>query len=216
MFRGQLAQLLVLAGLVALAVPVAPEDPRARGWYVAALALCALHHLWVSVGWRLELHARLVSRTLGHPRGFRGFQVGFATLALARVAAVWGLAYVDRDTLALPRALAWPLAAVCLAIATWLLVSVHRHFGMERAFGVDHWEPDRYRGVPFVRRGIHRLTPNAMYTFAPTILLAPVLFLGSGAALAATVFNTAYLWTHYVCTEKPDLRTIYGPVADRS
>ena len=210
MLRGQLLQLALEALLVLAALVFAPPEPIARGWFHASLAACVLHHLWVSVAWRLELHRSWVSRTFGHPRGFHLFQAGFTTLAIARVGAVWGLAWLDAGTLALPRQVAFALAGLCLALAVWLLASVHRHFGMDRAMGLDHWEPERFRGLPLVRRGLHRLTPNAMYVFGPTIVLAPAVGFGSRAGLAASVFNALCLWTHYVCTERPDMARIHG------
>ena len=36
------------------------------------------------------------------------------------------------------------------------------------------------------------------------------LFAGSLAALAAALFQHAYIWVHYYCTEAPDMALIYG------
>lgn len=34
--------------------------------------------------------------------------------------------------------------------------------------------------------------------------------LGSQAALSVALFQHAYIWVHYSCTEEPDMRLLYG------
>jgi protein-S-isoprenylcysteine O-methyltransferase Ste14 len=92
----------------------------------------------------------------------------------------------------------------------YLLYSVGRYFTFERAFGADHFDP-AVRMLPLVRAGIFRFTPNAMYVFGFLLLWIPALWWGSAAGLAAAIFNHAYIWVHYVATERPDLRRLYGP-----
>lgn len=83
-------------------------------------------------------------------------------------------------------------------------------------FDIDPAPPLGGRGdevepaVGLVRRGLQRLTPNAMHVFAPTILLAPALYLDSLTATVAALANWGILWIHHACTEKPDLRRIWG------
>ncbi len=43
---------------------------------------------------------------------------------------------------------------------------------MERAFGIDHFEPEKARLLTMVDKGIFKYSPNAMYVFGfPFILL---------------------------------------------
>ena len=49
-----------------------------------------------------------------------------------------------------------------------------------------------------------------MYTVGFLILWAPAVALASGPALLLAAFNHAYIWVHYLCTERPDMRRIYG------
>ena len=60
------------------------------------------------------------------------------------------------------------------------------------------------------QEGIFRFSPNAMYVFGFVWLWLPGLFLQSIAALAVALFSHLYIWVHYACTERPDMRRIYG------
>ena len=55
-----------------------------------------------------------------------------------------------------------------------------------------------------------RFIPNSMYTVGFFALWIPALLAGSKAALLAAAFNHAYIWVHYACTERPDMKRIYG------
>ena len=61
-----------------------------------------------------------------------------------------------------------------------------------------------------MRRGIFRFTRNAMYTWAFMIFWILALVYGSRAGLVLAAFSHAYIWVHYLATERPDLRRIYG------
>jgi Phospholipid methyltransferase len=49
-----------------------------------------------------------------------------------------------------------------------------------------------------------------MYTFGFFGLWVIALFARSHAALVGAVFQHAYVWVHYVCTEQPDMEVLYG------
>jgi protein-S-isoprenylcysteine O-methyltransferase Ste14 len=59
-------------------------------------------------------------------------------------------------------------------------------------------------------RGAFAWTSNAMYAIVFLGLWAIALYTGSWAALAAALFQHAYIWVHYYCTEEPDMELIYG------
>jgi hypothetical protein len=61
-----------------------------------------------------------------------------------------------------------------------------------------------------VKEGIFRYSSNAMYVYGFLILWIPGFWWRSQAALLAALFNHAYIWVHYSCTELPDIRLIYG------
>ncbi len=93
--------------------------------------------------------------------------------------------------------------------AIYTLYSVVRYFGITRACGIDHFDPS-YPDLPMVRDGIFRFTSNAMYTFAFLLLWAIAVAAASWATLVVAMFSHAYIWVHYFCTERPDMRLIYG------
>jgi len=50
-------------------------------------------------------------------------------------------------------------------LALYAIYSVHRYFGLKRAFGADHFE-GRYRKILLVKKGVLRFTNNGMYVYA--------------------------------------------------
>lgn len=195
---------------IAIAVGAAALVPDASWLFRLTLLIALLHQLWVAVWWRLELHGNVISTRIGHPKGFTIYKVGFVAWAFARVASAWWLAFQEPTGLGVAEPLRLPLACAALLMFVALMISVKLTFGIERAFGLDHWDPEACREMGFVRRGLHRLTPNAMYVFAPTVLLAPAIYTDSWSATVAAFANWAILWVHYWCTEKPDIQRIWG------
>jgi len=61
-----------------------------------------------------------------------------------------------------------------------------------------------------VKEGIFRYTDNGMYIYSILILYLPGLLLLSKTALIVALFNHVYIWVHYYCTERPDMKVIYG------
>jgi hypothetical protein len=162
--------------------------------------------------WRSELYYVRISRTFGQQAGFRYYAVGFAILFVSRLLTIIALALANRNSLNLDPALAKVFALGLLLPAIYLFYSVVRYFGVERAFGIDHFD-GRYRSAPFVKEGIFRFTDNGMYVFGFLAFWLPGLLWLSQAALLAALFNHLYIWVHYYCTELPDIRKIYGPAA---
>lgn len=177
-------------------------------WYWLAAWVAVAHQVWVLLAWRAQLHYGWVSKTFGE-LGFRLYGAGFMLLGLARIGAMIGLALADRGSLAWPQPLLTALSLVCAAFVVWLMYSVLRYFGMERALGGDHFF-EKYRQGGMVTQGIYRYIDNAMYTvgFLGAWLIA--FAFASQAALVLAAFNHLYVWVHYFTTEKPDMARIYG------
>jgi hypothetical protein len=204
---------LLLAGLFLLLDPAALAG-RYLGlptgsWLALAIADPIIHQVYVWLVWRSELLHSAVSRRLGRRRGFALYAFGFIVLALLRPALIILLAVSNRNTLRLAPAIADALALVFAALSLYLFYSVACYFGLERAFGIDHFDP-AYRNQPFVRQGIFRFTRNGMYTVGFLALWLPGLLWFSKAALLAALFGHLYIWVHYYCTELPDIRRIYS------
>lgn len=205
-----LAALLPLAWLFALRLSLqgAYLGLSAATWYWLAVWVAVAHQVYVMLVWRAQLHHGWVTRTFGEA-GFKLYAAGFALLGLGRVAAMLGLAVADRGTLPWPRPLLAALAIVCAAFTVWLLYSVGRYFGFERAFGGDHFF-EKYRRGGMVTQGIYKYFNNAMYTVGFLGLWLAAFAYASEAALVAAAFNHLYVWVHYYTTEKPDMARIYG------
>ncbi len=177
-------------------------------WYWLAVALAILQQVLVWVVFRLQFGWALLSRLFGKA-DLIVWAVLFLPLLIARPALVIGLAMADKASLALPRGVEISLGVVLLLPALATLWSVGRHFGLERALGGDHFR-QKYREMPQVRAGAFRWSSNAMYAFVFLGLWATAFLFGSQAALSLAMFQHAYIWVHYICTEAPDMFLIYG------
>jgi hypothetical protein len=105
------------------------------------------------------------------------------------------------------------IGALFLVPALWTMHSVKKYFGFARALGGDHFF-ERYRAMPMVREGAFKYSSNAMYSFVFIGLWGIALLLGSQAALAVVLFQHAYIWVHWYCTEQPDGVVLYGQSPD--
>jgi hypothetical protein len=217
MFKGQALHYFILAVLL-IGVSAFANGGVLAGqflgittqyWLIIAIAVPIIHQFYVWFVWRAELHFSTISKWFGKRSGFRYYAVGFSILFVSRLLTIITLALANRNSLALNPRIAWILALVALLLALYLFYSVHQYFGVERAFGIDHFD-DRYRTIPFVKEGIFRFSNNSMYLFGFFILWIPGLILFSKAALLAALFNHIYIWVHYYCTELPDIHSIYG------
>jgi len=219
LFKGQALHVLGLGALLAGVLVAAGAGGEILAgnfwglsttvWLVIAVATPIVHQVYVWLVWRLELTRGAVSGALGRERGFRLYTFGFSILFVGRLLTIIALGIANQGTLPLSPAAAYVLAVVLLLPALYLFYSVVRYFGIERAYGIDHFDPE-YRTKPFVKQGIFRFTSNGMYTYGFLVLWVPGLLLMSRAALLAAAFNHAYIWVHYYATELPDIQYLYG------
>lgn len=202
----------LLAGMVLFAGQVGVRSGQLWGittlvWLWLAVGIAIVHQLYVWLCWRTQLHASLLTRSLGR-LGFPLYAVGFSILGISRVVVVFFVAISNRDSLPVNAIALKFIAAVILVPAVYLFYSVHRYFGFRRAFGIDHFDSD-YRSMPFVRRGIFRFTRNGMYIYGFLLLWVPALWWASVAGLGVALFSHLYIWVHYFTTELPDIKQIY-------
>jgi hypothetical protein len=215
-FRGQLLHfisfLVLLAVTWSFAVPVMTGKSwlgiKDVEWFWLATGIPALHQLIVWIVFRLQLGWAALSRAFGNA-DMLIWSIIFFPFMVARLAALTGLAISTRQTLVLPVAIALPLAIILLIPAVYTLWSVYRYFGFARAIGGDHFRT-RYREMPLECRGAFRYSSNAMYAFGFFLLWSVALFAGSQAAMSAAIFQHAFVWSHYYCTEKPDMEIIFN------
>jgi hypothetical protein len=181
-------------------------------WFVLVIANAVVHQYYVWLCWRVELHAGLLTRWLG-AAAFPAYAVAFTVLIVARPILVTALSIANAGTLPIDEGLALVAAALLCVPVVYLGYSIKRYFGFTRAFGIDHFDP-AWRDKPLVRAGIFRFSRNSMYVFGFLLLWIPALYFRSTAAIVAAAFSHAYIWVHYLTTEKPDMEFIYGRGGD--
>src|SRR5690625_3586668 len=150
-------------------------------WFWMAVGIAIAHQVYVWFCWRIQLHARLLSRVFGR-YDFAVYATGFSILGLSRVSVVIILAISNRGTLPGGEWIYQTLALIALVPAVYLFYSVKRYFGFRRAFGIDHFD-ESYRDMPFVRKGIFRYTSNGMYVygFSHSVGSGPVVCVSCGS-----------------------------------
>ncbi len=178
-------------------------------WLVLGVLLPVVHQFYVVLLWRGELYYGWLSKRLGE-RAFSVWGVGFMTLFLTRPITILALGVADRGSLPIPLWLNIPLIGVCSLICLYMAYSFVKYFGAKRALGMDHFQPELYRKMPFVREGIFKWSSNAMYSYAFLGLWLIGLVFQSRTALLVALFNHLFIWAHYYFTELPDMTAIYG------
>jgi protein-S-isoprenylcysteine O-methyltransferase Ste14 len=212
----QLLHLVALALLVAIcwafAAPVLGHGEwlglTDTVWYWASVTIAAVHQVIVALIFRAQLGWSILTRMFGKA-DMVVWGIVFMPLLLARPLAIAGLAVANAGTMSLPSWFAIPAGIGLLIPAVYTGYCVGRYFGIDRAIGGDHFR-QRYREMPLVREGAFAWSSNAMYAFVFLGLWGIALIAGSTAALAGALFQHAYIWVHYYCTEEPDMKLIYG------
>lgn len=178
-------------------------------WLWIAVAVPVLHQVIVALLWRTELYHNKMTEWFGD-RAFPAFKVIFTILFVGRPITLILLGISNANTLDLNPTLAYILAGILFIPFAYTMYSVFHYFGVNRAYGEDHFRPGLYKDKPFVKQGMFKFTDNAMYKFGFLILWAIALVFLSKAALLAAAFSHLYIWVHFYFTELPDIKRIYG------
>ena len=184
-------------------------DLSTRFWLGLTLVVPVVHQMYVLICWRSELYRRSMTKSFGS-KAFSIYKTGFAVLFALRPVSLICLGISNANSLEIDPYLSYTLAILLLLPSLYLFYSVRKYFGINRAFGIDHFDPERFRDESLVKRGIFRYTANGMYVFGFLLLWSLAFFFSSKAALVGALFNHAYIWVHYFFTERPDMRKIYG------
>jgi len=213
--QGYHALAYVMLGLVVChAVSLLPDDGTramglsAREWMLGSWVFAGAHQFWIVLFWRLEFYAHKISAWLG-PAGWTIYRIGFVVFAAARLLAIVPISFLTARSWDIPRYVSLPCVAVTSPLILWGVYSVFVHFGVNRAFGADHFDP-AYRSASLEKRGIFKYVSNSMYTVVLLVLYHPGLLLQSWPGLLTAATQHAFVWCHYFCTEKPDMDDIYG------
>jgi hypothetical protein len=216
-FRGQAVHFLLLVLLIGSTWALVDFNHLAKRhvfgingqvWLVIALSVPILHQVFVWLAWRSELCHGTMTKWFG-PKAFLSYRVIFFSLFYSRPISLILLTIADHGTVTIPIPVR---AVICLVLAVptaYTGYSVARYFGMSRASGADHFD-ENYRNLPMVKDGMFRFSSNAMYTYAFLFFWVIAIAGASWAALVVAGFSHAYIWVHYFCTERPDMKMIYG------
>lgn len=177
-------------------------------WVFLSWAFAGLFQGWVAFFWRMELYGGWVSARFGKA-GFLIHRIGYGTLGFLRFVLLIPICLSTKHTLPISPIVSAALIVVTTPPILWAVYGAAVYFGFTRASGVDHFDP-AYREGPLEDRGIYKYVPNSMYSVALLGLYHPGLFWFSTLGLIVAAAHHAFVWTHYFCTEKPDLRAIYG------
>ena len=216
-WQGQLVHSLALAALLVgafLLVRLEDLDDelvlgiKPQGWFMVALIVPICHQGYVWLSWRSELCFGTLTNWLG-PKAFIIYQIVFMVFLLGRPVSLGLLAGADHDSLALSMSTRSILCLMLGLPACFTFYSVARYFGFARAAGIDHFD-ESYRRKPLVSQGIFKFTSNAMYWYGFLLLWAIAIAAASWAAVVVSLFSHLYIWVHYWCTERPDMKAIYG------
>ena len=179
-----------------------------KTWFWMAVGVPVLHQIYVWITWRLELYKHTFTSRYGVSKAFTIYAAGFSLLFAGRLIFIFFLALSDQASLGINPLFAYVTAAGITPVVLYLFYSVKKYFTLERAYGIDHF--DKNYNKPYVKGGIFRYTKNGMYVYGLMILYIPGLLLLSKLALVVALFNHIYIWVHYYCTERPDMKKIYG------
>ena len=216
-FKGQAVHFLLLVLLVVCAWALVDKDQLAQQhlfgvsgtvWFILALSVPILHQVFVWLSWRSELCYGTMTKWFGST-AFLIYRIIFFILFWSRPVALIFLTIADHDTATIPIPVRVILCIALVIPVAYTFYSVMRYFGMARASGADHFD-ERYRSMPMVKEGVFRFSSNAMYAYAFLVFWVIAIAGASWAALVVAAFSHAYIWVHYFCTERPDMKFIYG------
>lgn len=179
-----------------------------KTWFWIAVGAPILHQIYVWIIWRLELYKNMFTSHYGVLKAFKVYSIGFSILFASRMIFIVILALSNKASLSINPYFSYSIAAVIMPVVIYLFYSVKKYFTIKRAYGIDHF--DKNYNEPYVKGGIFRYTNNGMYVYGLMILYLPGLLLLSKLALLVALFNHIYIWVHYYCTERPDMKVIYG------
>jgi hypothetical protein len=219
-FTGQLQHLLfillLVPGTLSLAQPGLAGGSWLgvwdRQWLLLMIGGVLAHQIVVALVFRLQLVYGVMNRLFGN-WDMVVWGIIFLPLLVFRVISLVGLGLATNRTLTriipgLSDTLGIVLGLLLMLPALYTLYSVFRYFGLKRALGADHFRAE-YRQMALERRGMFRYSSNAMYAYAFLLFWALALLLGSWPALVGALFQHAYIWVHWYCTEAPDMAAIY-------
>ena len=178
-------------------------------WLIISMLSPIVHQLYVLFCWRSELYYKYLSKNYGK-NAFIYYKKIFTVLILSRPIFILLLSISNSNSLYIWPVFYWAIIILLLIPGIYSQYSVAKYFGYDRAFGIDHFEPEIYNKIPLVNDGIFKYTSNGMYVYAFFLIWLPGIIFESQAGILLALFHHLYIWVHYYFTELPDIRYIYG------
>ncbi len=182
---------------------------KTQTWLYLTIFFAIVHQTYVLICWRYELFYKGLSNYF-KKKAFKIYKIVFTILILLRPILIIILSISNKMTIPIGDNLSYFICLILLIPGIYGQYSVFKYFGINRAFGIDHFKPGKYKNKTFVKKGIFKYTANGMYKFVFLLLWIPGIFFQSKAALIAALFQHIYIWIHYYFTELPDMKFIYG------
>ena len=183
-------------------------EVKTQSWLYLTIFFAIAHQTYVLICWRYELFYKGLSKFF-NKNAFKIYKIGFTILILLRPILIIILSISNKMTIPIGNNLSYFICLILLIPGIYGQYSVFKYFGINRAFGIDHFKPEKYKNITFVKKGIFKYTPNGMYKFVFLLLWIPGVLFQSKAALIAALFQHIYIWIHYYFTELPDMKFIY-------
>ncbi len=217
-FKGQFLQLIGLAILIGICFILTSTLEGQQGewlgltsiqWLYVSMATGVIHQFYVWLIWRLELCYGTISRVF-KGAGFRLYTIFFSIFILSRPFTIFALGMTDYGSLNISTGLQVTLLILMIPPWAFAIYSVVKYFTFDRAFGIDHWHPEKFKDEGMIKEGIYKFTTHGMYFYAILILWIIAIGFRSQWAIIGAFFHHVAVWIHYHATEKPDLKIIYG------
>ncbi len=110
-------------------------------WLTLAVADPVAHQILVAFFWRAELYGGRISARFGREGGFRLYKILFTLFFAGRLVTIILVGMANYRSLDLTPLIAYPLSLLLFLPAAYLFYSVDHYFGMDRAYGIDHFDP---------------------------------------------------------------------------
>ena len=121
-------------------------------WLWIAIATPVLHQIVVVFLWRAELYHHKMTEWFGD-KAFPIYKVIFTILFVGRPVTLILLGISNANTLNLNPAISYSIAIILFIPFAYTMYSVAHYFGMDRAYGIDHFEPSIYKNKTFCKAG---------------------------------------------------------------
>lgn len=110
-------------------------------WVIISWIAAGIFQFWILFFWRIELYYRRISKYFGDS-GFLIFRIGFVIFAAIRLLPIIPVSLLSKNSMEINIPLKIILIAGTTPFIMWALFSVFFYFGINRAFGADHFYPE--------------------------------------------------------------------------